>query len=298
MEEVLAQICTSFAGGEARRLLHGRGGCFAGFEYMSVDYFKPVILISLYRRCELGLIRGLAAAIRQRLPEIEGVLVQTRDGSKVALEVVWGRMPKEVWAFEEGLHFRVNFERGQNIGFFLDMRCARAWLRRHAAGKRVLNLFAYTCSFSVAALASGARQVLNVDMNRRSLEIGRENHRRNGLDMRAAGFLKHEVFRSLGKLKKLGPWDLIVIDPPTRQPGSFEVGRDYPRLLRHLPQLAAPKALVLACLNDPGLDGEILKGWFADKMAGAKLLERLEPPPEFCEVDRERGLKTLVFQCC
>ena len=296
MEGILEGIRTGLAGGEARRLVYGRGGSYAGFDYVNIDYFKPVVLVSLYQSCSSAWIDALAGEIRRRLPGIEGIGVQTRQGAKVDFKVVWGRLPQTLWAHEAGLRFRLDFERGQNIGFFLDMRRVRAWVREKAASKRVLNLFAYTCGFSLAALAGGARQVLNVDMSGPSLAIGRQNHLDNKLDLRAAGFLKHEIFRSTGKLKRMGQWGLVIVDPPTWQPGSFLAKRDYPRLLRRLPALLAPGGLVLACLNATDLDSETLRNWCVKNMADTELVERLGPPGEFCQLNEERGLKVMVFK--
>ena len=75
--------------------------------------------------------------------------------------------PLETWDIvENGLRFRLDLGRNQNTGLFLDMRLGRRWVQEQAAGRRVLNLFAYTCGFSVAAIAGGASQVVNLDMAR------------------------------------------------------------------------------------------------------------------------------------
>ena len=91
----------------------------------------------------------------------------------------------------------------------------------------MLNLFAYTCAFSIAALAGGARQVVNNDMSRPSLDWGRENHQRNGQDLRSVSMLPHNLFKSWWKIRSLGPYGLIIIDPPTYQRGSFDAEKDY-----------------------------------------------------------------------
>ncbi len=132
-----------------------------------------------------------------------------------------GVMPENLEALEAGLSFRLRLGEAQNIGFFPDMAVGRQLVRERAAGKRVLNLFAYSCSFSVAALAGGAAQVVNLDMNRGALELGRLNHRLNGLNLRRASFLPLEFFRSVCKLRKLGPFDLVICDPPAAQGNSF-----------------------------------------------------------------------------
>lgn len=71
----------------------------------------------------------------------------------------------------------------------------------NSAQRKVLNLFAYTCAFSVAALKGGADEVVNMDMSKGALAIGKQNHLLNGLTA-GARFLGHDIFKSWGKLKK------------------------------------------------------------------------------------------------
>jgi len=136
--------------------------------------------------------------------------------------------------------------RGQNHGLFLDMAEGRRWVRDHAAarstdryGLKVLNLFAYTCAFSVGALQAGARHVVNVDMSHGAIGVGQQNHQLNGITTGAA-FLPHDIFSSWGKITRGGPYGLVIVDPPSYQKGSFVATKDYARLMRRLPDLLAP----------------------------------------------------------
>ncbi len=148
---------------------------------------------------------------------------------------------RRIWTLgKQGLSFRLRLGEAQNIGFFPDMAEGRKLVRERAADKRVLNLFAYSCSFSVAALAGGATQVVNLDMNRGALELGKLNHRINDIDLRQASFLPLEFFRSLSKLRKLGPFDLVICDPPASQGKSFTAEHHWPKLVRTLPELVSP----------------------------------------------------------
>ncbi|MEZ9856583.1 class I SAM-dependent methyltransferase, partial [Vibrio breoganii] len=100
-------------------------------------------------------------------------------------EVLWGELNDSPVVVEHGLKYQLDIGRNQNFGLFLDMRNGRQWVQDNAKDKNVLNLFAYTCGFSVAAIAGGARQCMNVDMSRGSLNKGRDNHRLNEHDMRS-----------------------------------------------------------------------------------------------------------------
>ena len=191
---------------------------------------------------------------------------------------------------------------GQNHGLFLDMAEGRRWVREHIAarkdgrfGFRVLNLFAYTCAFSVVALQAGARQVVNVDMSQGALAIGQQNHRRNGLTT-GASFLPHDIFSTWGKITRGGPYDLIVLDPPSYQKGSFVATKDYARLLRRLPELLVPGGHALLCLNAPELGPDFLHAAMQTQAPELQFVERVANPAAFADVSDQRALKVLVYR--
>jgi 23S rRNA (cytosine1962-C5)-methyltransferase len=157
----------------------------------------------------------------------------------------------------------------------------------------VLNLFAYTCAFSVAALQGGAAQVVNIDMARGALATGQQNHQLNGLH--GALFWPHDVFTTWGKIARHGPYDLVVADPPSYQKGSFVATKDYPRLMRRLPDLLRPGGHALLCLNAPELGMDFLVGNALKEAPEIRFVQRLANPPMFADVDAERALKVGWF---
>jgi 23S rRNA (cytosine1962-C5)-methyltransferase len=205
--------------------------------------------------------------------------------------------PIEEWLItENGLRYKLDLGIKQNNGLFLDMRYGRRWVQQQAQGKRVLNLFAYTCGFSVAAIAGGAEHVVNLDMARAALNRGRDNHRLNEHDLNKVSFLGHELFKSWGKVKRSGPYDLVIIDPPSFQKGSFALSRDYQKILRRLPELLTPTGTVLACINDPDTGPDFLIDGMSAEAPELTFQERLENPPEFPDISADSGLKALVFK--
>ncbi len=108
-------------------------------------------------------------------------------------------------------------------------------------------------------------------------------------------FLDHDLFKSWGKVGRSGPYDLVIIDPPSFQKGSFALERDYPKILRRLPGLLAPGARVLACVNAPDVAPDFLLTAMAREAPSLRYLERLENPPEFADIDADAGLKVLHF---
>ncbi|MGA6099093.1 class I SAM-dependent methyltransferase [Stutzerimonas marianensis] len=288
---------------EARRLFHGRGRCWPGLEQITVDWLQGVVLVSLFRQpaeAELDALIRLLVSLADGQPwQASGahtLLLQHRYRPDSLMQPLIGE-PVEAWVItEDGLRYRLDLGTKQNNGLFLDMRYGRRWVREQARGKRVLNLFAYTCGFSVAAMAGGAEQVVNLDMARAALTRGRENHRLNTQDLGRVSFLGHELFKSWGKVRKTGPYDLVIIDPPSFQKGSFALSRDYAKILRRLPELLTDTGSVLACINDPDTGPDFLIQGMAAEAPELAFQSRLENPPEFPDISPESGLKALVFR--
>lgn len=135
--------------------------------------------------------------------------------------------------FENGAIFYVDLSTYLDTGLFLDMRAARAMVKANAKGKRVLNLFCYTSSFSVAAALGGAASVQSVDLSNTYLDWSRKNFSLNGLDAAAFEWTKADVAAFLETCKN--KYDLIVLDPPTfsaskSAKNSLDINRDWAKL--------------------------------------------------------------------
>ncbi|SMY15111.1 class I SAM-dependent methyltransferase [Photobacterium aquimaris] len=288
---------------EVRRLFHGRGRCWLGLEQITVDWLQGQVLVSLFKEPDADFMAALTDLLA-RLTQTDVwqasgarcLLLQHRDRQGSPMDVVWGQSSDYQDVIESGLTYKLDLGRNQNNGLFLDMRYGRDWVREHAAGKRVLNLFAYTCGFSVAAIAGGAEFVVNLDMAKAALSRGRDNHHLNNHDLKKVSFLGHELFKSWGKVRKMGPYDLIIIDPPSFQKGSFALTKDYQKILRRLPELLTAEGVVLACVNDPSLTSQFLIDGMASEAPDMVFTQRLDNPPEFNEIEPEGGLKALVFE--
>ncbi|MDD0975264.1 class I SAM-dependent methyltransferase [Pseudomonas fontis] len=285
---------------ETRRVFHGRGRCWPGLEQITVDWLQGVLLVSLFREPPEGQQAQLQQMLKQLAASLgwssEAILIQHRYLLESTGQWLLGEPCEQRVIEEDGLRYQLDLGVKQNTGLFLDMRYGRRWVREQAAGKRILNLFAYTCGFSVTALAGGAEQVVNLDMARSALSRGRDNHRLNGHDVSRVGFLGHELFKSWGKVRKMGPYDLVIIDPPTFQKGSFVLTQDYAKILRRLPELLNAGGTVLACVNDPAIGPQFLIEGMAAEAPQLAFVERLENPPEFPDSEVAGGLKALVFR--
>ncbi len=153
---------------------------------------------------------------------------------------------------EAGVRYGIDFGGGYSSGLFLDQRANRALLRR-LAPKRVLNTFAYTCSFSVVAALAGA-ETLSVDLSKKSLERGRQNFALNGLSTEGHRWIADDLLSVLPRLTRREEFfDAIILDPPTfsrgRRGRPWQVERGLEELVLQSVEIAAPNAAILISTN-------------------------------------------------
>lgn len=167
--------------------------------------------------------------------------------NKQAPVCIFGDEVEETFvANERGVKYEINFSDGYSQGIFLDQRENRSFVRERSEGKRILNLFSYTCAFSVTCGLNGGITT-SLDLSNRYLEWGKRNFELNGIDPSNHYFCKGDAFEWLEKFKKSGrSFDGIIIDPPTFSRGkkkmNFRVEDDYHELIE----------LSLAILEDGG----------------------------------------------
>ena len=312
MQALLDAIATMAAPTDACRIFHGRGGRFAGCEQWTLDAYPPVFVLTSFAPAMDEQLAAIGTALQARWQQVapgqplNWVFQHRGEALRMAgrsdQRLMAGSVPDPHVVTEDGARYRVHVLRGQNHGLFLDMAAGRRWVRAHVTahrartgqGARVLNLFAYTCAFSVAALQGGAAHVTNLDMARGALATGQQNHRFNGLTQ-GASFLAHDLFNSWGKVTRGGPYDLVIADPPSYQKGSFVATKDYARLLRRLPDLLAPGGRALLCLNAPELSIAWLRDLVREHAPGLSFVERVPNPAVFADEDDGRGLKVAVY---
>ncbi|HVR75918.1 MAG TPA: class I SAM-dependent methyltransferase [Planctomycetota bacterium] len=161
---------------------------------------------------------------------------QTERGRVAGVSTRGERPPPSLTVIENGIPFEVELLEGLHTGLFTDMREEHARMRRLARNRRVLNTFAYTGAFSLAAVLGGAESVTSVDIVARVLERARRNFRLSGLDPAAHHFARMEVLDFLQMARKKGwTYSAIVLDPPTFstfKSGSWSLKTGYPVLLR------------------------------------------------------------------
>ena len=292
---LLAEVAKRADGESARRLFHGRGHCFPGLEQVTVDRFGSVVHVSTYRGATLEP-DTLVAPLRELLPWVTGISAARRDGRRTESRVLWGEVPPRIEAREAGLGYWVELLASQNVGFFLDMQPTRAWLRDQCRDQRVLNLFAYTCAFSVVAVAGGAQQVVNVDMSKSALAWGRRNHELNGHDARRVLMVPMDVRKCWSRVAKGAPYDVVIVDPPTNQPGSFNTQAEFSKVLRQLPRVCHRGTRIVCCVNSPYLNQDFITQQVMRWCPACVPLLTMPPSADFPERNPDAGLKVEIYR--
>ncbi|MFA5429331.1 MAG: class I SAM-dependent methyltransferase [Sulfurimonas sp.] len=280
---------------EFKRLFHGRGGLYEEWKHLTIDSIDEILNVALYTQnvLENELIEMLKEFVSNSRHKT--VVIQRRYIKGSPSEVVIGDLKEDLYAVENSMKFKLNLLSNQNSLYFPDMKNGRAFVRENSKERRVLNLFSYTCSFSVAAKLGGALSVSNIDMSKSALSSGKTNHHLNAIDPRGVSYLPYNILKSFSRIKQNGPYDLIIIDPPTLQRGSFEATKDYEKIIKKLQEIASDECIVLACLNSPELDSNFLISLFSEFAPEFKFEKRLKNVDEFANADEERSLKNLVF---
>jgi len=170
-------------------------------------------------------------------------------------EPVAGEAPTEPVVVQEGqARFGITLDEGLSCGLFLDQRDNRARVAAFCGGQRVLNLFCYTCSFSVYAALASAEHVTSVDLSGHALARGRENFTLNGLDPAAHSFVQTDALEWLVRAAKRGEkFGIVILDPPSFSTSgkgkTFRVADGYQGALERVFAVLEPGGRVLAVTN-------------------------------------------------
>lgn len=243
---------------DAFRLIHAENDGLPG---VRVDHWAGHLVVTLDTPAVASLVAPVLDAIARRRP-VGSVHLAYRPDPRDPRDFAraepaagrWrGEAPGDVIVRERGLRFRVRPAEGPDVGLYADMRATRAWMAPHWRGRRVLNTFAYTGAFSVAAAAGGAAEVLTVDLSEKYLARARENFAENGLGADDAAFVAEDTFRALDRLRRKGErFDVVIVDPPSFShgpDGTWSAERDYPRLVAAACRVLAADGWLVAATN-------------------------------------------------
>lgn len=156
---------------------------------------------------------------------------------------------------EYGVKFKINLSDYLDTGLFLDHRETRQMVKSLAKGKRLLNLFAYTCSFSVHAALGEASFTKSVDMSNTYTDWGRDNFILNSLPLKNNQIIREDCLKFLEEeIYSSNLYDIIVIDPPTisrskKMDQMFDIQNDYPFLITNALKLLVPGGVIFFSTN-------------------------------------------------
>ncbi len=228
--------------------------------------------------CRGGVIRTHA-----RNPHQKGLVSELRP---------WGEAPSGPFTVtEHGLTYEIDLLRTQHTGLFLDQRDTRRRLYLAAKGARLANLFAFTCSFSVAAAAASCEVVFSVDTAKAGLTTGKTNFALNDLTESGRGkFIQEDVRRWFDRQRRrrsekpdeFAPLDLVVCDPPVFAAGKggarFSVEEEWPRLAAAVAELLGPDGQAVFANNHRSGDHRRYRAQLAERFSR---VEDLRPPIDF-----------------
>ena len=267
----------------AWRWVHGENDGLPGIR---LDMYGRWAVLSLDSASLLALGERLVAEAR-KLQDLGGVYLGWRPDPREKRDfrpprpagLLWGEPAPEPRVVEErGLRMGVYPGNGKDIGIYPDMRENRRFLEPLWKDRRVLNLFAHSGLFSVAAAQHGAKEVCSVDLSPRYLDWSRENFRLNGLKVEEESFLAEDCFKVLDRYRRTGRrFDIVIADPPGHShsgEGSWSGEKDYPRLVASCLQVLDRGGLLVACSNLGSISPKTFQGFLEEgaKRAGRRLL--------------------------
>jgi 23S rRNA (cytosine1962-C5)-methyltransferase len=230
-----------------------------------------------------------AESVRFPISRVFGRVLPKKNEERERPKLLFGSENEslQMIATENHLKFGIDFGTGYSVGVFVDQRENRRFVSELKT-KRVLNCFAYTCSFSVAAAASGG-QTVSVDLSKKSLERGRQNFALNALSTDGHHFIADDVRPVLRRLARRGEkFDVIILDPPTfsRTKGgaAFHVEKDFEELIARAMEVADRSSRILLSTNcetlhEPTLERMARYALKLSRRSGT--FHRQPPPPDF-----------------
>lgn len=208
-------------------------------------------------------------------------------------------VPSPFLILENKLSFEISFQSGYSQGIFLDQRNNRAEvIRRMRPGMTLLNTFAYTGAFSVAAASSGA-QTTTLDLSQPYLDWAKRNLSHNHIDPALHHFCKGDTFHWLKRFAKQGRrFDAIILDPPTFSRDDkgkvFRVEKDFGELAALAAACLSPDGWMLCCTNHKGLSPRAFEQEIRDGIQRPLRCQHASMPADFTDTPY---LKSLWIEC-
>jgi 23S rRNA (cytosine1962-C5)-methyltransferase len=233
-------------------------GFTEGHPDLVLDIYARTLVIHNYANPpahDQALIEEAVTYLRSTLAWLQAGLLKTRNGptqSEKCGVLLFGAEPDrkvkehEVW-------YEINLTLNRDTSLYLDTRNLRKWLIENLKGKSVMNTFAYTGSFGVAALKGGASRVLQIDLNREFLDIAKSSYALNGFPIQKGSLISRDFFEQVGNMKRTNTlFDCVIIDPPffsSTSRGRVDLEKESARLINKVRPLINDDGYLIAINN-------------------------------------------------
>lgn len=233
-------------------------GFLEGCPDLVVDLYAATIVLHNYAdppAAGQALIAEAQQVLHERLPWLRAIVVKTRHGATDAEKqgvLIFGESVDRRIR-EHGVWYALELTMNRDASFYLDTRNLRAWAIHNLRDKSVLNTFAYTGSLGVAAYGGGASRVVQLDLNRRFLNVAKTSYTLNGFPIRKPEFMTGDFWPLINQLKRAGErFDCVFIDPPffaATDRGVVDLAQNVTRLINKVRPLVADGGTIVAINN-------------------------------------------------
>ncbi len=240
-------------------------GFLEGFPELVVDLYATTLVLYNYAAAPnegTHAVVAAAALLRERLPWLKAGIVKTRNGRSSEEKngiLLFGELPDRK-VKEGGAWYGLDLCMDQDASLFLDTRNLREWAAKSLGGKTVLNTFAYTGSLGVAALSGGAERVVQLDLDRKALNLAKTSYTLNGFPIHKANFLVGDFWEVINRLKRAGDlFDCVLLDPPffsVTDRGVVDLQENMARLINKVRPLIQDGGRLVAVNNALYLNGQ------------------------------------------
>ncbi|HXF85805.1 MAG TPA: class I SAM-dependent methyltransferase [Anaerolineales bacterium] len=255
LEQALASRASLF-GARHETAFRLFNGFLEGYPELVMDIYGHTLVVYDYaEQPHSNLILEVVEHIRHALPWLRASILKTRNAKSLQEKrgrLLFGEKP-DTRIKEHGIWYALDLTMNRDASFYLDTSNLRKWLSENLRGKSVLNTFAYTGSLGVAALAGGARRVVQQDLNRKFLNLAKASYTLNGFPIHKQDFLVADFFPAISKLKRMGElFDCVILDPPffsTTSKGRVDQVHASARLINKVRPLVSDGGWLIAINN-------------------------------------------------